>query len=264
MSDFTATGDIGRIPFASFAAFIAAYTLFNWPGWRLFCILFGLVAIAFAFYQYMHFHEEKPVSAEFMKKRTHKGVLPSFSLLKNRSSRLAILACMLDALCNGRIFTFFPILLISKGIETTHIVYFTFMYTFGSLAGKVILGRLADHIKPAFMFMICELLMAAALWLLVLTDQPLILFCLAALLGTVSRGTVPVAQVLVADTVEQEHYGDIISIRDFGVGIISIITPALYGYLASRFGLNVIYHLMACGALLASIPIILSIRSSTP
>jgi len=260
MSNFTAIGDIGRIPFASCAAFIAALTVFNRPGWSLFCLIFGTIAAALALCQFFNLHKVKEPQIRTSEPRQQRKILPSFALLKNRASRLAILACILDSLCNARLFTFFPLLLISKGVDASDIVYFTFLYTFGSLAGKIVFGRLSDHVSSAKMFMGCELVMAGAIAVLILTISPVILFVLAMLLGAVSRGTVPVAQILIADTVKPENFGDIISIRDFATGLVGIITPAFYGYMAVRFGISTIYALMACGAFAASIPVFLSIR----
>ena len=48
MSDFTAIGDVGRIPLVSFAAFAAAYSVGTMPGWRAVCLAYGVLALCAA------------------------------------------------------------------------------------------------------------------------------------------------------------------------------------------------------------------------
>ena len=263
ISNFTAIGDVGRIPFVSVASFVSAYTVLGISGWRTTCLFFGLLASGLALYAYKNLYGQNAPAQIHEKKQSQKNFLPSFSLLKDRACRLPIIACVCDAFCSSRLFTFFPLFLLEKGIDATSIVYFTFIFTFGSLLGKIVLGRAADRIPPAAMFMGSELTMASALIMLVLTNSPVLLFCLAALLGVVARGTVPVAQLLVTNPVKEEHYSDIITIRDFGTGIVGIITPVFYGYIATYLGIQSIYILMACGAAAASIPIFLSFGMSS-
>lgn len=40
MGNFTAIGDIGRIPFTSLAGFIAAISTFGFSGWRIVCLTY--------------------------------------------------------------------------------------------------------------------------------------------------------------------------------------------------------------------------------
>lgn len=47
ISDFTALGDIGRIPFMSLAGLCGAVAFYGFEGWRLFLFLYGLATIVF-------------------------------------------------------------------------------------------------------------------------------------------------------------------------------------------------------------------------
>ncbi|MDE8731401.1 MFS transporter, partial [Desulfovibrio desulfuricans] len=48
MSDFTAIGEVGRIPLVSFVAFAAAYSVGTMPGWRAVCLAYGVLALCAA------------------------------------------------------------------------------------------------------------------------------------------------------------------------------------------------------------------------
>lgn len=48
MSDFTAIGDVGRIPLVSLAAFAAASVCAGLPGWRAVCLAYGVAALCAA------------------------------------------------------------------------------------------------------------------------------------------------------------------------------------------------------------------------
>ena len=50
LGDFTAIGDIGRIPITAFAGFLAAWSFAGIPGWRIVCALFGAVACCITLY----------------------------------------------------------------------------------------------------------------------------------------------------------------------------------------------------------------------
>ena len=52
MSDFTAIGDVGRIPLVSFAAFAAAYSVGSMPGWQAICLAYGVVALCAGLWLY--------------------------------------------------------------------------------------------------------------------------------------------------------------------------------------------------------------------
>ena len=45
LGDFTAIGDIGRIPITAFAGFLAAWSVAGIPGWRIVCALFGAAGL---------------------------------------------------------------------------------------------------------------------------------------------------------------------------------------------------------------------------
>lgn len=82
ISDFTALGDIGRIPFMSLAGLCGAVALYGFEGWRLFLFLYGLATIVFL-----------GLSFPFVKKASQgEESLESFGQSAERQGRLASMA----------------------------------------------------------------------------------------------------------------------------------------------------------------------------
>lgn len=69
MSDFTAIGDVGRIPLVSLTAFAAAYTIFGLPGWKTVCFGYGLVTLCAAFWLFFISRGETPETPDAKKKK---------------------------------------------------------------------------------------------------------------------------------------------------------------------------------------------------
>jgi MFS family permease len=106
--------------------------------------------------------------------------------------------------------------------------------------------------------------MAILLIILVLGHQLLIMVGASLLLGIVTKGTIPVIQAIIAQPVEEKHhYDDIFAISTFARGTTNIITPLLFGFMASTFDINLIYIVMAIAAVGAVIPIFTMNRASS-
>jgi predicted MFS family arabinose efflux permease len=154
MSDFTAIGDIGRIPLVTFAGFAAAFSIWDVPGWRLVCFLYGAAAVLVTIWLLMsarHFPDQPESS------KTHeepqKRRLPSFTLLRDKDVALSMLACALNSFSSDRVFTFLPLLLFAKGIVPERMGAFALGFTLGSLLGRMACGRLVDRFgsRPSFL-----------------------------------------------------------------------------------------------------------------
>ena len=129
MSDFTAIGDVGRIPLVSFAAFAAAYSVGSMPGWRAICFAYGAFALCAGFWLYYirgsfaasgENNTEAPDACDPVQP-ARRNPFAAFAILKNRAVLLAMLGSMLNAFSNDRIFTFLPLLLVAKGMDATTI-----------------------------------------------------------------------------------------------------------------------------------------------
>ena len=144
MSDFTAIGDVGRIPLVSLAAFAAAYSFGGFPGWRVVCITYGAAALAAALWLFFSCRGERPETRE---EASGGRSFPAFGIFKDREIFLAMLASILNAFSNDRIFTFLPLLLIGKGVDPKIIGSFALGFSVGSFLGKMACGRFVRMMK---------------------------------------------------------------------------------------------------------------------
>lgn len=258
MGDFTAIGDIGRIPFASLAGFLASVSMFGVSGWRIVCLTYGLGAIGFAVYLSFSICYSAGKNSQAALSITEiKRILPSFSLLRSRECALSVTANMLDAFGSDQVFVFLPYLLFTKGIESKFIGVFALAFTIGCVLGKVVFGRMADRLGTRKVFVISKVIMSILLLILVLGHEVYIIAGISLLLGSVTKGTIPVVQTIITEPIRNKHnYGDIFAISSFSRGTINILTPLLFGFLASFFGINCIYSIMAFTAICAILPVL--------
>ena len=255
MSDFTAIGDVGRIPLVSLAAFAAAYSFGGFPGWRVVCISYGAAALAAALWLFFSCRGERPETRE---EASGGRSFPAFGIFKDREIFLAMLASILNAFSNDRIFTFLPLLLIGKGVDPKIIGSFALGFSVGSFLGKMACGRFVDSFGPRKVFVAAELLLTVLLCALIMADQLVLIVSIALLLGIVTKGTVPVIQAIITEPVrDAASYGDVFSINSFLRGITNMLTPLLFGFLASAWSMNAIYAIMAVVAAVAAVPVLL-------
>lgn len=256
LSNFTAVGDLGRIPFVSLASFAAATCVWGLPGWRIVCVVYGLSAIGFAGYLLIaSYHPTEKNCGEFSSAAAPKKIFPSFSLLRKKQFALPIIATIFDAIGSDQLFVFLPYLLLSKGIDAKIMGTFALAFTCGCFLGKVMCGRIADRLGSRKVFVVSEIAMTVLLVILLLGQQILIIAGTAFLLGIVTKGTVPVIQALITEPVrEPHHYNDIIAVSSFMRGTVNMLTPLIFGFIASAVGVHWLYVIMAIAASCAVIP----------
>ena len=76
-----------------------------------------------------------------------------------------------------------------------------------------------------------------------------------------TKGTVPVIQAIITEPVrDSASYSDVFSINSFLRGITNMLTPLLFGFLASAWSMNAIYAIMAVVAAVAAVPVLLMRR----
>lgn len=258
LGDFTAIGDIGRIPITAFAGFAAAVTVGGVPGWRLVCALFGAVACAISLgLLWMWFRQKSsvPACAEPQKARR---LLPPAALLRDRHTAFTVGATVLDAFSGDQIFAFLPFLLFAKGLDPTVVGSFAIAFTVGCFAGKTACGRLVGLFGPRRVFTVSKAFMAGLLALLVTAQGLPLIIGASVALGAVTKGTVPVLQTLLVEPVtDPDAYDDLFAVSTFARGVTNILTPLLFGFVASAFSAASIYALMAVGAVIAALPVVL-------
>jgi MFS family permease len=259
MGNFTAVGDIGRIPFASLAGYLAAFSLLGFPGWRISCLIYGLGTLLFSGWVYfssLSLTEE--IGQKDLSTAGTKSHLPCFALLRNPRYALPISANVLDAFSSDQIFVFLPFLLFAKDVDPKIIGTFALAFTSGCFCGKVVCGRLIDLFGARRVFVFSELVMALLLVILIIANQPLIIVGTSLLLGVVTKGTIPVIQTIITEPVKEKYqYDDIFAMSTFSRGTTNMITPLFFGFIASAFGVNWIYCIMAMTAICAVTPVLM-------
>ena len=257
LGNFTALGDIGRVPFTALTGFMAASSLAGLPGWRIVSFLYGLGALLFSYWAgVLLFSGKGSTPVEPPTTATATKNLPDFSLLRNSRHALPILANSFDAFGSDRIFTFLPFLLLVKQIEPQQIGLFALLFTLSGLGGKMVCGRLVDRFGARAVFLAAESSMALLLGILVVATQPSLLLVTAFLLGIVTKGTVPVVQTIVANTVENPAvYDDIFTLNSLARGVTNILAPLVFGFIAAAYGVVWAYGVMGVAACCAVLPI---------
>jgi predicted MFS family arabinose efflux permease len=259
MSNFTAIGDIGRIPLVSFAGFAAAFSIWGIPGWRFVCFSYGVTAILVAIWLLLsvrNFPDRLENNETSEKARTRR--LPSFVLLRDKDVALPMLSSTLNAFSSDRVFTFLPLLLFAKGIEPERMGSFALGFILGSCLGKMACGRLVDRFGTRPVFLASSLLMAVLLLVLVAVDDFFLIVVTALILGIVTRGAVPVVQTIITEPESARHnYAEIFSMNNFFRGSINVLTPLLFGFVGAAFDMHWSFCIMAGGALLAAVPVLL-------
>ena len=259
LGNFTALGDIGRVPFTALTGFVAASSLAGLPGWRIVSFFYGLGALLFSYWSGAYLFSQndrtpvdKAAAAKPMKN------LPDFSLLRKSRYALPILANCFDAFGSDRIFTFLPFLLLAKGIEPQQIGLFALLFTISGLGGKIACGRLVDRFGARPVFLAAESSMVLLLGILVVATQSSLLMGTAFFLGIVTKGTVPAVQTIVANTVEDPaEYDDIFTLNNLSRGATNILAPLVFGFIAAAHGVNWAYCVMGIAAGCAVLPIAL-------
>lgn len=261
LSDFIAIGDIGRIPLVSLAAFAAAGSVAGLPGWRVVCFGYGAATLGAALWLLARSPQEAPPVRETARPG---GTFPSFGLLKERELFLAMFANILNAFSNDRVFTFLPFLLLAKGMDPNTVASFALGFSLGSFFGKMACGRFVDRFGTRKVFIITQILLAMLLGVLLAAESLGSVIAIALLLGIVTKGSVPVIQTIITEPVRNPaRYDDVFSINSFLRGLTNMLTPLLFGFMASAWSVQTGYVLMAAVAVAGILPV-LALRGNPP
>lgn len=248
IGNFTATGDIGRIGISAALSFIAVGI-----GWQQTAVLYAAVAlvIGLGFYRFLiaqrdivHQDKQEPIVA-----------MKLWQVVKNKRFLAVMGACAMDAFASSAVFVFLPFLLLQRDISPAFLGTFAGIFFIGNLLGKVTLGRFVDKFGSAKVFIIAELLMAGFIFLLAHSTAVSVIVLCAAVLGILTKGTVPVLQTMVTESTE--HHGNYD--KAFGVeGLVSSVAltlaPITLGLVSDQLNLVQAFNVMAIVAAAAIIP----------
>lgn len=252
MGVFAATGDIGRIAFASAVTFIIGLT-----SWRFTSLLYAAAAAAL-FIPSIFLSRGKNVAGRSKDEKGKKKI--DAVILKNSTFMLANASSLLDAFANSSLFIFIPFLLTFRGIDAAFIGSFTSVFFIGNLSGKVIMGRLTDRIGQERLFICCELFIFISLIMLALSPSVIVISALAFILGFFTKGTVPITSTMIAQSVGNDEYESAYSVNSLSTSIANTVAPLFFGVLADFLGVQAIFFACAAAALCAALPSLILLK----
>ena len=253
MGVFAATGDIGKIAFASAVTFIIGFT-----SWRSTSILYGIVAlILFLFCFSLSFRKygKRAESPAPEKKKI------DFHILTNKRFVLSNAASLIDSFANASLFIFIPFLIAFRGFEPVFTGIFTAIFFAGNLLGKVAMGRLTDRIGKEYLFICCEACIFIALTVLTLAPSKTVISLLALILGFFTKGTVPITSTMIAESVSKEDFETAYSMNSLSTSIANTAAPVFFGFLADLLGIQYIFFACGIAALCSIIPAVMILRN---
>ena len=137
------------------------------------------------------------------------------------------------------------------------VIRFSLSCRSGCFAGKMACGRLVGIFGSRKVFITSKLIMSVLLMVLVTAQGVPVIIAASILLGIVTKGTVPVLQTLLVESVtDPQAYDDLFSVNTFARGSTNILTPLLFGGIASAFSAEYIYVLMAIVSVFAVAPVL--------
>ncbi len=250
MGNFTAIGEIGRL---GFTVFITQLIVFI--GWRLTAFAYGLLGlIVFLLYARIFLKIQERTQFQETESKQRIGL---FQIISNLRFILATLTGAFDSFASSSLFVFLPFLLLKRGVDASVLGMFSAFFLIGNLVGKYFLGRSADRFGNTKIFTIAEILMALFIVLLANSTSLVLIIIFSLVLGALTKGTIPVYQTMVSDSVEHHgNYEKSFGISLFVVSIATTLSPIILGYVSDVGGIVWAFNVAALFALIAILPAI--------
>lgn len=252
MGTYSSMGDLGKIGIASLLPFFIGYI-----GWKPSAFLYGSVGLAMFF---LFFRTIKNIHKEEIKQNKVADI-SLIALLKNKQLLLANITNLVDSTAGTALFIFLPFLFIQKqfGLSIGILMGSHFI---GRFLGKTILGNAMDTIGNAKTLIISEIGMAISIIFIARENNFLIVLIISFILGIFTRGTVPLIKTMVSDAAK--HHGNFekaFGVNQIFASIAGTVSPALWGFVAYKFGIVGAFYMSATITLFAIIPAVLFSRS---
>jgi predicted MFS family arabinose efflux permease len=243
--NYQTLGEFGKLLLSSLLGFTLLIT-----GWRISILIFGILILIVILISVFKLIREKYVDSDISSGKLDLGLLKH-----NKRMRYAIMCSLLDNIASSSLLVFIPFYLLFMGFEPIFIPTVSAVMLIGNIMGKFFIGRLSDKMPPAKVFIISEILMAILL-LVFLSSQSIILILLVSLmLGVVTKGTVPVYQVMVANANDEHgNYKTAFGMETISNNIGAFIAASLFGYIGEVYSLPVVFIGFAITALIAVLP----------
>lgn len=253
MGNFTAIGDIGRL---AFTVFITQLIVFI--GWRNTAFTYGFLGlVVFLFYARKFLKRREQIQIGEEESLRVVKPLRLLQIILNARFILATLTGTLDSFASSSLFVFIPFLFLMRGVDVSMLGIFSGSFLVGNIAGKYLLGRSSDRFGNAKIFIIAEILMALFILLLANSTSFVLIILFSLVLGALTKGTIPVYQTMVSDSIEHHgNYEKSFGISLFVISITTTLAPILLGYISDVSGVVAAFQAAALFALLAIVPAI--------
>jgi MFS family permease len=249
MGSFTAIGDIGRIGVAA-----GVTLLISLSNWRNAAFIYGLIPLVLIFAIIALTKKDTMWTAS---ENAHEA---AHGLHCNARYVFAIASSFIDAFASSTLFVFIPFLYIYRGASTALLGSLSGAFFIGNMLGKYFSGKISDKLGSNRVFIFSEIIMAMLLIGLTSTRSIIFIVIISVLLGAVTKGTVPVINTIIANSVNNKKLFDkAFGIGSFMSGIASVLAPLLFGIIIDRHGILTVFKLSACFSIMAIIPLLVSI-----
>jgi predicted MFS family arabinose efflux permease len=246
IGNFAAFGDMGRIAVVAAATALAGLFGIN----NACAVLFGSTVVAFILAAVFITPPERSEYVESEEVPVHLG-----DLLKNRNFCYATVAGIADSFSSASLYIFIPFLLTAKGIALANTLYFNVIFFAGYMAGRLVLGRLADRNGAPQILMVSKVIMAGLILVLTLAAGTGLIITLVFFLGIFTRGTSPIVRAMVADSMDERiSFHDAFAAYSFASRGSTAVCRPIYGYLASYAGIAAVFYAASAVSLLTLYP----------
>jgi MFS family permease len=231
---------------------LAAY-LINNLGWRVALSFIGMVMILVAF-PFVFFIREPVYKSE----EREKPAIPVSQILRNPHFYLLALGSMCSIAAVGGTNQHLKLYLRDMEFSQTQAANVASLVLFSSIAGRLLVGWLADLLPRKYVMIIVYMIVATAIPLLLLPDFPGRIYIFAVIFGIGLGGDYMIIPLLAGDLFGVKVLGRVMGIVLVADGIAESLSPmmvgALYNHAAKSYtlGFSVLIAIALAGALFIS------------
>jgi sugar phosphate permease len=212
---------------------VALIEAFGWQGaLRAIGVLIILISFPLAF-----FVQDSPSDAASVSAAAAASSAPLSSVLKNKYFYLLAIGsmCSIGAVggTNQHLKLFFGL---DLGIDEGRIATIVSLVLASSIAGRLFMGWLADRLPRKYVMLLIYSLVAAAIPLLFIADQPGMVYVFAVIFGVALGGDYMIIPLMAADLFGVRVLGRVMGIVLTADGVAEATIPMLVGYLRDTGG----------------------------
>jgi predicted MFS family arabinose efflux permease len=246
IGNFAAYGDMGRIAVVAAATALAGTLGVNGASGVMFASALGALCLAGIYI---------PRASGADDAETREIPVHLADLRKNRKFCLATAAGIADSFSSASLYIWIPFLLIAKGIALANTLYFNVIFFAGYMAGRLLLGRLADRHGAPQVLMASKLGMSVLIVLLTLLGGRWEMVALLFFLGVFTRGSSPIIRAMVADSIDERvsFHNAFSAYSSASRGATALCRPVC-GFLASCAGIGSVFYMAAAVSLCTLYP----------